>query len=150
MMSLTANTRLGHYEVLSLIGAGGMGEVYLARDSKLDRDVAIKVLPEHLAQDPDRLARFEREAKTLAQLNHPNVAGFHSVEEHAGARYLVLEYVDGETLADRLNRGVLPVDEALEIAAGVSAQTQAAKVPIALFKFFAILLPSFWLAAGND
>jgi len=103
-----------------------MGVVYLARDTRLDRDVAIKALPEHLAQDPDRLARFEREAKTLAQLNHPNVAGIHGVEEHEGARYLVLEYVEGETLADRLDRGALPVDEALEIAGQIAAGVEAA------------------------
>jgi len=103
-----------------------MGIVYLARDTRLDRDVAIKALPAHLAQDPDRLARFEREAKTLAQLNHPNVAGIHGIEEHQGARYLVLEYVAGETLADRLDRGALPVDEALEIAVQIAAGVEAA------------------------
>jgi len=103
-----------------------MGVVYLGRDSRLDRDVAIKALPEHLASDPDRLARFEREAKTLAQLNHPNVAGIYGVEEHEGARYLVLEYVEGETLADRLDRGALPVDEALEIAIQIAAGVEAA------------------------
>jgi len=106
-----------------------MGVVYLGRDTRLDRDVAIKALPEHLASDPDRLARFEREAKTLAQLNHPNVAGIYGIEEHEGARYLVLEYVEGETLAQRLDRGALPADEAtdfaIQIAEGVEAAHEA-------------------------
>ena len=125
-MTLPRGMTLGPYEILSPLGAGGMGVVYLARDTRLDRDVAIKALPEHLAQDPERLARFEREAKTLAQLNHPNVAGIYGVEEHQGARYLVLEYVEGETLAERLDRGALPVDEALEIAVQIGAGVEAA------------------------
>jgi len=117
---------IGPYEVARELGRGGMGVVYLARDTRLDRQVAIKALPEHLASDPDRLGRFEREAKTLAQLNHPNVAGIHGVEEHEGARYLVLEYVEGQTLAARLDRGALPVDEALEIAVQIAAGVEAA------------------------
>ncbi len=103
-----------------------MGVVYLARDTRLDREVAIKALPEHLATDPARLERFEREAKTLAGLSHPNVAGIHGVEEKEGTRYLVLEYVDGETLADRLDRGPLPVDEAIEYAVQIAAGVEAA------------------------
>jgi len=103
-----------------------MGVVYLARDTRLDRDVAIKALPEPLARDPERLARFEREAKTLAQLDHPNVAGIYGVEEHEGARYLVLEYVEGETLAEQLARGALPFDEALEIAIQIASGVEAA------------------------
>ncbi len=90
--------------------------VYLARDARLDRDVAIKALPKELASEPDRLARFEREAKTLAQLNHSNIAGIHGLEEHEGATYLVLEFGEGETLAERLDRGPFPIDEAPEIA----------------------------------
>lgn len=125
-MSLAPGTILGPYEITTLLGKGGMGEVYRARDTRLDRDVAIKALPEHLAQDPDRLARFEREAKTLAQLSHPNVAGIFGVEEHNEARYLVLEYVEGETLAARLGRGPLPVDEALEMALQIAAGVEAA------------------------
>jgi len=117
---------IGPYKIKRELGRGGMGVVYLGHDTRLDRDVAIKALPEHLAKDPDRLARFEREAKTLAQLNHPNVAGIHGIEEHEGARYLVLEYVEGETLADRLDRGALPVDEALEIAVQIAAGVEAA------------------------
>lgn len=117
---------IGPYQVLREVGRGGMGVVYLARDSRLDRDVAIKALPEDLAQDPVRLARFEREAKTMASLNHPNVAGIHGVEEQDGAQYLVLEFVDGESLADRLDRGPLPVDEAIELAVQIAAGIEAA------------------------
>ena len=104
-MTLAPGTRLGPYEIVAPLGAGGMGEVYRARDTRLGRDVAIKALPEAFAQDPERLARFEREARLLASLNHPNVAGIHGLEEVAGTRYLVLEFVDGETLAARLARG---------------------------------------------
>jgi len=103
-----------------------MGVVYLARDSRLDRQVAIKALPVELASDPARLERFEREAKTLASLNHPNIAGIHGVEEHEGSRYLVLEYVEGETLAEMLDRGALPVDEAIEIAVQIAAGVETA------------------------
>ncbi len=120
------NTSIGPYTITRELGRGGMGVVYFGRDTRLDRDVAIKALPEHLAQDPERLARFEREAKTLAQLHHPNVAGIYGVEEHDGARYLVLEYVEGETLAQRLDRGAIPVDEALEIAIQIAAGVEAA------------------------
>jgi Tol biopolymer transport system component len=117
---------LAHYEVLDKIGEGGMGVVYLARDPRLERDVAIKALPALFAQDPSRLERFEREARSLAQLNHPNVAGIHGVEEHEGAKYLVLEYVEGETLGDRLDQGPLPLDEALELAIQIAAGVEAA------------------------
>src|SRR5262245_40584651 len=124
-MPLSPGTKIGPYDVLSLIGAGGMGEVYRARDSRLGRDVAIKALPENLARDPERLARFEREARLLASLNHPNIAAIYGLEEVGGQRYLVLEYVEGETLAHRLARGPLSLDETLhvcrEIAAGVEA-----------------------------
>jgi len=125
-MSVAPGTTIGPYRLDAELGRGGMGVVYLARDTRLDRAVAIKALPEHLAADPDRLARFEREAKTLATLNHPNVAGIHGVEEHEGARYLVLEFVDGETLAERLDRGPLPVDEAIEVCAQIAAGVEAA------------------------
>ncbi len=121
-----APTELGPYTIEREIGRGGMGVVYLGRDTKLDRPVAIKALPEHLAEDPDRLARFEREARTLAQLSHPNVAGIYGVEEQDGARYLVLEFVEGETLAERLDRGALPVDEALELASQIAGGVRAA------------------------
>jgi serine/threonine protein kinase/WD40 repeat protein len=118
--------RIGPFEVIRELGRGGMGVVYLARDGRLDRDVAIKTLPVELASDPTRLERFEREARTLAQLNHPNLAGIHGVEERDGARYLVLEYVEGESLADRLDRGPLPVDEAVEYAVQIAAGLEAA------------------------
>ncbi|MCH7572726.1 MAG: serine/threonine protein kinase, partial [Planctomycetes bacterium] len=119
-------SRIGPYEITREIGRGGMGVVYLARDTKLDRDVAIKALPPELADDTDRLARFEREAKVLAQLNHTNIAGIHGIEEQDGHKYLILEYVEGETLAERLDRGALPVDEALEIAIEIAAGVEAA------------------------
>jgi len=118
--------RIGQYEILREVGRGGMGVVYLAHDARLDRDVAIKSLPGHLATDPGRLERFEREAKTLASMNHPNLAGIYGVEEQDGARYLVLEYVDGETLADRLDRGPLAVEDAIEFASQIAAGVEAA------------------------
>ena len=100
-MSLDLGTTLGPYEILSPIGAGGMGEVYRARDTKLDRDVALRVLPEAFTSDPDRLARFEREAKVLASLNHPNIGSIYGLEEAEGVRALVLELVEGPTLTER-------------------------------------------------
>ncbi len=125
-MSIEPGGAIGPYSIDREIGRGGMGVVYLGHDTRLDRPVAIKSLPEHLAQDPDRLTRFEREAKTLASLNHPNVAGIHGIEEHDGAKYLILEYVEGETLAERLDRGSLPVDEACELASQIIAGVEAA------------------------
>lgn len=103
-----------------------MGVVYLGRDTRLDRAVAVKALPENLLHDADRLARFEREARTLASLNHPNVAGIYGVEEHEGAKYLILEFVEGETLADRIDRGPIPVDDAIDIAAQIALGVEAA------------------------
>jgi Tol biopolymer transport system component len=123
-MSLQPGTRLGSYEITAAIGAGGMGEVYRARDTKLDRDVAIKVLPDLFAADPERLKRFEREAKTLASLNHPNIAQVHGVIEQPPA--LVMELVDGEDFAARLARGPLPLDEAIPIARQVAEALEAA------------------------
>src|SRR5580765_138689 len=114
-MPLTAGSKLGPYEVLSLLGAGGMGEVYRARDTRLHRDVALKVLPEVLASDPDRLARFHREAQLLATLNHPHIAAIHGFEETPSVQALVLELVEGPTLADRIRQGPLPMDDALAI-----------------------------------
>src|SRR5262245_53775086 len=113
---LSPGARVGPYEVLSGIGAGGMGEVYRARDRKLQRDVAVKVLPEGFVQDAQRLARFEREARTLAALNHPNIAAVYGVEQAGGSNALVMELVEGPTLADRLAQGAIPADEALGIA----------------------------------
>ena len=115
-MALTVGSRLGHYNVTALIGEGGMGEVYRARDTKLDRAVALKVLPEAFATDPDRLARFQREAQVLASLNHPNIAAIHGLEDSERTKALVLELVEGPTLADRIAQGPIPVEEALPIA----------------------------------
>ena len=126
VMSLNTSTTLGPYSVTAKIGEGGMGEVYRARDTKLDRDVALKVLPQAFTDDPDRLARFEREAKVLASLNHPNIGGIHGLEESEGIKALVLEYIEGPTLADRIAQGPIPVDEALPIAKQIADALEAA------------------------
>ena len=125
-MSLEPGTSLGPYEVVTKIGEGGMGEVYRARDTKLDRDVALKVLPQAFTEDPDRLARFEREAKVLASLNHPNIGHIYGLEEAEGQRALVLELIEGPTLADRIKQGPIPVDEALPIAKQIAEALEAA------------------------
>ena len=125
-MALTPGTTLGPYEVLSAIGAGGMGEVYKARDTKLDRDVALKILPDAFVNDPERLARFQREAKVLASLNHPNIAQIHGLEESGDSPALVLEYVEGPTLQDRIAKGPIPLDEALPIARQIAEALEAA------------------------
>jgi hypothetical protein len=119
-------TTLGHYRIVEKIGEGGMGEVYRARDERLDRDVAVKVLPEAVAEDPQRLARFEREAKLLASLSHQNIATLHGLEEHKGQRFLVMELAEGETLAARLKNGAIPVDDALAIARQIAEGLEAA------------------------
>jgi serine/threonine-protein kinase len=123
---LAAGTKLGAYEVGALIGAGGMGEVYQATDSRLGRTVAIKLLPAAFAQDAERIARFEREARVLASLNHPNIAAIYGLEDSAGQRLLVMELVPGETLAERIKRGAIPVEEALRIAAQITEALEAA------------------------
>ncbi len=124
-MALDPGSTLGHYEILSSLGAGGMGEVYRAKDTKLGREVAIKLLLEEVSADPDRLARFEREARVLASLNHNNIATLHGFEKEGDTSYLVMELVEGETLADRIKRGAIRVDEALplflQIAEGLEA-----------------------------
>ena len=125
-MALTPSSRLGSYEVTALIGQGGMGEVWRATDTKLDRDVALKVLPEAFTADPDRLARFEREAKVLASLNHPNIGTIYGLEEADGVKALVLELVEGPTLADRIKQGPIPIDEALPIAKQIAEALEAA------------------------
>ncbi len=128
-MSLPPGTRLGNYEILAPIGAGGMGEVYRARDTRLDRVVAIKALPAGLTQDPERLARFEREARLLASLNHPNIAAIYGIEEDSGSgagSCLVLEFVEGETLAQRIARGSLTVRETLEVGGQIASAIEAA------------------------
>jgi len=115
-MSLNAGTRLGPYEILAPIGAGGMGEVYKAKDTRLDRTVAVKVLPEAFADSPELRERFDREAKAITQLNHPNICTLFDVGEQDGTDYLVMEYIDGETLAERLKKGRLMLDQALEFS----------------------------------
>src|SRR5215467_10262423 len=112
-MSFTPGTRLGAYEIVASLGAGGMGEVYRARDMRLKRDVAIKVLPENVATSPDRLARFEREATTVAGLNHPNIVTLHSIEEIDGTRFLTMELVDGQDLSSQVTVGGLPLGQLL-------------------------------------
>jgi len=125
-MSLTPGTRLGPYEIVAPLGAGGMGEVYRARDTRLERDVAIKVLPDEFARDPERLARFEREAKLLASLKHPNIAAIYGLEEDAGRRFLALECVEGSSLAERISRGRLPLDDALDLGRQIASALEAA------------------------
>src|SRR5215217_5721084 len=125
-MPLAPGTRLGAYEIISLLGAGGMGEVYRATDMDLKRDVAIKVLPASLAGDPDRLARFRREAEVLAALNHPNIAHIHGLDKSDGITALVMELVEGPTLAERIADGAVPLDEALPIARQIAEALEAA------------------------
>src|SRR5438552_404665 len=115
-MTFKTATKLGSYEIVGPLGSGGMGEVYRARDSKLKRDVAIKVLPQEFARDAERVARFQREAEVLASLNHPHIGAIHDLGEAGDSRFLVLELVEGETLAERIARGPIPIDEALVIA----------------------------------
>jgi len=125
-MRLPSGRRLGPYEILTAIGAGGMGEVYKARDTRLDRSVAIKVLPAQVSADPERRARFEREAKTIAGLNHPHICTLHDVGEHDGSTYLVMEHLTGETLAQHLEKGPLPLDQALTVATEIADALAAA------------------------
>src|SRR5712691_8376473 len=125
-MAVTVGTQLGSLEITALLGRGGMGEVYRARDTKLKREVAIKILPDEFSSDPDRVARFQREAEVLASLNHPNIAAIHNLEEANGSRFLVLELVEGETLAERIKRGPIPVEEALNIAKSICDALEAA------------------------
>jgi serine/threonine-protein kinase len=125
-MPLGIGTRLGPYEIVSPIGAGGMGEVYRARDTKLGRDVALKILPESFVHDPDRVARFRREAQVLASLNHPNIAAIYGLEEENGSQFLILELVEGATLEQRLKSGPLPLEEALTVARQIADALEAA------------------------
>src|SRR5207237_969266 len=126
-MAVTLGSKLGSHEITSLLGRGGMGEVYRARDTKLKRDVAIKILPEEFSSDPDRMDRFQREAEALAALNHPNIAGIYDLQEENQTRFLVLELVEGDTLADRLRqRGPLAVDQAIKIAVQICDALEAA------------------------
>src|SRR6266481_5708905 len=123
-MPLAAGTRFGPYEILAPIGAGGMGEVYRARDTRLDRTVAIKVLPEHLSSNPQLRERFEREAKTISSLSHPHICSLYDIGHQDGIDFLVMEYLEGETLAERIARGSMPIEQVLrhgvEIAAALA------------------------------
>ena len=115
-MTLASGTKLGPYEILSPIWAGGMGEVYKARDTRLERTVAVKILPSHLAGNAQLRERFEREARAVSSLNHPHICTLHDVGEENGIQFLVMEYIEGETLADRLKRGALPLEQALRVS----------------------------------
>src|SRR5262252_856687 len=119
-MALSPGTRLGPYEIAAAIGAGGMGEVYRGRDTRLDRTVAIKVLPAHFSTDPVRKQRFEREAKTISNLNHPHICVLHDIGSQDGVDYLVMECVEGETLAKRLEKGPLPLEQVLKLGAQIA------------------------------
>src|SRR5262245_16661596 len=126
ILALTPGTRLGIYELIAPIGAGGMGHVYRATDTTLGRQVAIKILPDAFASDPDRMARFEREAKTLGSLNHPHIAAIYGFEKSAAMNALVMELVEGEDLSQRIARGAIPLDEALPIAKQIADALEAA------------------------
>jgi len=119
-MGLATGTKLGPYEIPSPIGAGGMGEVYRARDTRLERTVAIKILPAHLSSDAAQKQRFEREAKTISSLNHPNICTLHDIGHEKGIDYLVMECVEGETLAKRLEKGPLPLEQVLKYGAQIA------------------------------
>ena len=125
-MHIGIGSQLGSHEILSALGKGGMGEVWRARDSKLGREVAIKTLPAEFASDGDRLARFEREARLLASLNHPNIASIYGLDEFAGTRFIVLELIEGETLADVVRRRPIPAEDALKLAIQIAAAVEAA------------------------
>src|SRR5262245_20561757 len=119
-MPLTARDKLGPYEIVAPIGAGGMGEVYKARDTRLDRSVAIKVLPEHIAKREDLRARFEREARAVASLNHPHICTLHDIGSQDGTGYMVMEHLEGETLAARIERGPIPLEQAVALAVQIA------------------------------
>src|SRR5213596_3392862 len=125
-MAITIGTHLGSVQITALLGRGGMGEVCRARDTKLKRDVAIKILPEEFSRDADRVSRFQREAEVLASLNHPNIAAIYDLQEANGLRFIVLELVEGETLAERIKRGPIPIDESLNIAKNICEALEAA------------------------
>src|SRR3954447_23310482 len=125
-MHLSSGTHLGPYEIVAPLGAGGMGEVYRAKDTRLDRTVAIKVLPAHLAGDPELRQRLEREAKTVSSLNHPHICALHDIGHQDGMDYLVMEHLEGETLAARLAKGPLRLPEALPLAIQIADALEAA------------------------
>jgi eukaryotic-like serine/threonine-protein kinase len=123
---LANGTQMASYQITGLLGAGGMGEVYRAHDAKLNRDVAIKILPVEFAKDPERVARFHREAQAVAALNHPNIGAIHELAEWGSDKFLVLELVEGETLAERMRRGALPIEDALHYAKQIAEAMEAA------------------------
>ena len=125
-MALTSGTKLGPYEIESALGAGGMGEVYRARDTRLDRTVAIKILPSHLSSNPEAKQRFEREARAISSLNHPHICTLHDVGYQDATDYLVMEFLEGETLADRLRRGPLPLQQVLKYGVEIGAGLEKA------------------------
>src|SRR5215471_1720166 len=125
-MAVAIGSQLGSYEIIALLGKGGFGEVYRAKDKKLKREVAIKILPDEFSSNHDRLTRFQREAEVLASLNHPNIAAIYDLETHDRSQFQVLELVDGETLADRIARGPFPVEDALNIAKQIAEALEAA------------------------
>src|SRR5437667_4796226 len=125
-MSISPGVRLGAYEILALLGAGGMGEVYLARDTRLDRKVAIKVLPAHFAADPQFRDRFDREARAISALDHPHICALYDVGEQDGTSFLVMQYLEGEILSDRLTQGALPLDHTLKTAIAIASALDAA------------------------
>src|ERR1700737_5624799 len=118
-MTLTSGTKLGPYEIVSALGTGGMGEVYRARDTRLDRTVAVKILPAHLSDSAEAKQRFEREARAISSLSHPNICHLYDVGEQDGISYLVMEYLEGETLGDRLHKGPLPLEQVLKVGAEI-------------------------------
>ena len=136
-MALTSGTKLGPYEIESPLGAGGMGEVYRAKDTRLDRTVAIKILPAHLSSDPVRKQRFEREAKTISSLNHPHICVLYDVGSQDGIDYLVMECVEGETLAKRLERGTLPLEQVLKYGMQIAGALDGRKAA------------RFWIGQGD-
>jgi eukaryotic-like serine/threonine-protein kinase len=125
-MALPAGTRLGPYELTTQIGAGGMGEVYKARDTRLDRTVAVKVLPASAAADPDRRARLEREARAISSLNHPNICALFDVGNQDGVEYLVMEFLEGESLARRVTKGPLPLEQVLRVGIDIASALERA------------------------
>ena len=136
-MLLAVGSRLGHYDVTALIGEGGTGQVHQATDTKLKRQVAIKILPPSLASDHDRLARFQREAEVLASLNQPNIAAIYGLEESEGVTALVMGLVEGDDLSQRIARGAIPLDEALPIATQIAEALEAA-TPEAVVQMFVV------------
>jgi serine/threonine protein kinase len=125
-MGLTSGTKLGPYEIQSPLGAGGMGEVYRARDTRLDRAVAVKVLPVHLSSDPELKQRMEREAKAISALQHANICTLYDIGSQDGTDFLVMEYLEGQTLADRLGKGALPLDQVLKIGTEIAQALEKA------------------------